>query len=146
MTVRDIDKGWQNIVSNLKILNNSATKVGLQKGDTHEGKSIAEYAAYNEFGTKNIPSRPFMRNAFDKNKTLLYNFVDTQYNNVLARRLSARNALGIVGQYFQNTIQKSIEQGGFESNDPKTIKQKGSSKPLIDTGTMRNSIRHVEVF
>lgn len=146
MTVRDNDLGWNSIVRNLKLLNRSATKVGVQAGEKNDGKSIAEYAAYNEFGTKDIPSRPFMRTAFDKNRVELYNFSDAQYNNVLARRLSTINALGLVGEFFQNKIQQSIEQGNWEPNDPKTVKQKGSSKPLIDTGTMKNSIRHVEVF
>ena len=35
-----------------------------------------------------------------------------------------------------------IVNGGFEPNKESTVKRKGSSKPLIDTGTMRNAVSY----
>lgn len=40
-------------------------------------------------------------------------------------------------------IQKEIVNGDFVPNSPETIKRKGSDKPLIDTGRMRQSINYV---
>ena len=41
---------------------NKALKVGILENATNAdtGASIAEYAYFNEFGTKNIPARPFL--------------------------------------------------------------------------------------
>ena len=40
-------------------------------------------------------------------------------------------------------VQKEIVDGSFEPNAESTIKKKGSDKPLIDTGTMRQSVTYV---
>ena len=39
-------------------------------------------------------------------------------------------------------MKATIGRGHFVPNAPNTIKQKGSSQPLIDTGRMRNSVSH----
>jgi len=44
---------------------------------------------------------------------------------------------------LRDQMKRTITQGwpGIEPLSPKTIARKGSSKPLIDTGDMRNSIK-----
>ena len=65
--VKDIDRGWNNIVRELEKAKRMEVAVGILEGSRNEGTSIAEYASYNEFGTDDVPSRPFMAMSFDEN-------------------------------------------------------------------------------
>lgn len=161
MTVKDIDRGWKGIVSNLKMLNKGYTKVGIQQGvkgeNTSQGElTIADYATWNEFGTSNIPSRPFMRDSFDKNKYKIYRTVDYYYSKVLAGG-NAKQNLGLIGEFFQKMVVTTILTGSWVPNAPSTIRQKrnpkptakqklASPQPLRRTGDMIGAINHVEVF
>lgn len=158
--VRDIDRGWKAIRSNLRSLDDSYTKVGLpsgarvappsKKGSGGEPiKSSAELidiAAFNEFGTKNIPSRPAIRQAFDTNQGGLTRTTTLIAKGVMDRKLSARRGLGIIGEWMTDKIKKQITELRSPVNKPATIARKGSSNPLIDRAQYRNSITHVEVM
>jgi len=52
--------------------------------------------------------------------------------------------LRIVGAFLEGQIKQTITRGRAEwpPLSPETIKRKGSSKPLIDTGKLRNSVTH----
>lgn len=141
--VEDRDLGWDNIKKDLKKLGKMGVKVGIVEGSgEHDGVSVAEYAAYNEEGTKHIPSRPFIRSWVDNNQEQINKVMDSVYGKVLNGEMSAEDAVKRIGAFGQSGIRENIAKGDFKPNDPKTVKRKGSSKPLIDSGTMRNSIRY----
>ncbi|WP_290597045.1 MULTISPECIES: HK97-gp10 family putative phage morphogenesis protein [unclassified Archaeoglobus] len=52
--------------------------------------------------------------------------------------------LSLVGAFLEDQIKKTISHGRAEwpPLSPETIKRKGSSKPLLDTGHLRDSITH----
>ena len=50
-----------------------------------------------------------------------------------------------IGVFQKGLVQAEIVDGDFEPNAPSTIKKKGSDKPLIDTGKMRQSVNFVIV-
>ena len=105
------------------------------------GVSIAEYAAYNDLGTNMTTSRPFMRNSAEKHGTD-YNRIAEQTIKGIMSGGSAQAALEKLGVFAKGIVQEEITDGVFESNKESTIGRKGSSKPLIDTGTMRNSVNY----
>lgn len=141
--VFDIDHGFSDIRKELKKLDKLCVKVGIIEGSGENGGvSIAEYAAYNEQGTKNIPSRPFIRSWVDNNESKISSFMDSVYNRVATGKISAEKAMALIGQFGESGIKENIREGDFKANAASTVKQKGSSAPLIDTGTMRNSIRY----
>ena len=77
--VTDRDLGWKKIKQELEVASRLEVAVGLLQGDKNgDGVQIAEYAAYNEFGTDTIPSRPFMRTAFDENRGDIQADIDRQ--------------------------------------------------------------------
>ena len=43
----------------------------------------------------------------------------------------------------QGDVQQNIVNGKWAANAPSTIKRKKSSKPLIDTGKLRQSVRGI---
>lgn len=154
---KDIDRGWKELVRTVGKLDRTYVQVGLQAGDKGKERKvengvetivdsdldIALIAAWNEFGTDNIPSRPFMRNAFDKNEAELTKRIAAEWAAVIAGRKTAEFSLQLLGQWFQSKIQNEILTGDFVPNAQFTIDMKGSSRPLINTSHMLQSIRYV---
>jgi len=140
----DRDLGLKRFMRELQKAKVTEVVVGVQQGsDNAEGESIAEYAAYNEFGTEKIPERSFMRSAFDENVNDLSRQLDRSYAQIQAGTMTVYKALGLVGLRHQDQIQHKIDTNVPPPNAPATIAAKGSSHTLIDTGAMRASIRYI---
>ncbi|GHU34507.1 hypothetical protein FACS1894172_14880 [Spirochaetia bacterium] len=145
-TIIDRDKGLKSILAQTKAFKNSCVKVGITEdvgGKTNGGDAtVAQYAAWNEMGTDRIPSRPFIRDWVDGNRERITQTMQSLFRYVQDGIMPADVALGRLGQFGQSGIQSYIITGDFEENATSTKKRKGSSKPLIDTGTLRNNIRY----
>lgn len=144
--------GLDRIKRDLDELRRLRTDVGLP-GDLgkHENSrfTIAAVAAVQEFGSieKNIPARPFMGDtAKDKQvQTNLQKVKQSAYKQLLAGQKSPRAALLYVGEYYIGALKKKIMQGPWAPLSPRTLiarrsRSVGSSRPLVDTAQMRNSI------
>lgn len=141
------DTKMKKIFAELKKLENAFTLIGIQEGaPTVEGVLVSDYTFWNEYGTKTIPERPFMRGWFDGNLQRIKKFAETLYGKVADGTMKANTALKVLGQWAQDQIRKSIINLKSPPNAPSTIRIKKSSNPLIDTGTMLNSIHHTEHF
>ncbi len=117
--------------------------VGYQKGqDSEDGVDMADIALFNELGTVHIPSRPFIRDSLNNNKDKITQFMQKAAKGI-ANGASAEEVLKQIGVFQKGLIQKEITNGSFVPNSPATIKKKGSDKPLIDTGRMRQSVNFV---
>lgn len=140
--ISDRDLGLKRVLAEARRYNNVAVTVGVHQGKRNsEGLDIAEYGAYNEFGTGKIPERSFMRSTFDENQG--------NYANIFARgieQLGVNSTLGRVlsfaGMNVQNDIQEKIRSGIAPANSPRTVKIKKSNKTLIDTGALVQSITY----
>ena len=124
---------------------NKAVKVGILENATNAdtGASIAEYAYWNEFGTKNIPPRPFFRNAISDNSDTWAKSISSQLKTMgVTDKNVVAKALRRTGKLMRSDIQQSISKGGFKPLKPATIKRKGKATPLVDTGDMRNAISY----
>lgn len=127
----------------LEKLKNIEVVVGFQDGEEYEdGTSLVNVAAYNELGTSKSPSRPFMRQSFENHEDKLQKACD-HVNERINRGEPAQQALQELGVFLKGLVQEEIVEGEFVPNAPSTIKRKGSEKPLIDTGTMRQSVNFV---
>ena len=127
----------------LQKLSELEVQVGFQGDQTAEdGTSLAEIAAYNELGTSTIPARPFMKQSFENHEDELRAACE-RVNAALASGRSVEQALDALGVAIKGLVQTEIVEGGFTENASSTIKKKGSDKPLIDTGTMRQSVNYV---
>ena len=149
--VDDIDRGFKKFARSMNTADGSYTKVGVQQGTTHESdgdiSDMVLIAAFNEFGTDKIPSRPALRNSLDSNKEKIFAFSEKLLAGVMSGRLTTRQALSALGEFQQSNMQKSITKLRDPANAPKTVKKKGSSNPLVDTGFYRTrAIQHVEVI
>ena len=170
--VLDIDLGWKNLLKELRGLSKKEIKAGIQGGKTKDGtadlvtvatvqefgamifqhpkvKKDGSFANNGRFAKKSkanfssthrsmgrliiIPERSFIRATFDEKS-----------DEIGERAEAAVTAIinGADGQYIEGEIKRKIGSGPFTPNSPATIRKKKSSKPLIDTGHMRQSVRY----
>ena len=90
-----------------------------------------------------IPARPFMDQAHER-------IVKDGRGEMVAvakaanrREINATRALQKVALFGEKCIQEAIIDGSYVPNAPATVRQKDSTKPLIDDGTMLGSVQSV---
>jgi phage gpG-like protein len=136
-----------------KEVKGSYVDVGVFGGTNEKtGDSILRYAVVNEFGweirnprsggsTIVIPSRPFMRRTADDNLEKYADMLKDGLERIGAGIEKTAGVLTRVGIKIRGDIQANIRDGNWEPNALSTIERKrGSTRPLIDTGTLRKSI------
>ena len=127
-----------------------SVKVGIIKGKADEDN--INKAIWNEFGTKGgasgggwggpVPERPFLRNAMKNKKA--------EYKDALRKgAVSVVRGDYTMGVLFDKLGNKAVQDIKAEitalsdpENSPTTVKLKGSSNPLINTGEMRNAVSY----
>lgn len=120
-------------------------EVGFFEGQQRKSgnKSIpqAQIAYWNEYGTDdgNIPPRPFMRKAVDTKSKKWLEFLKKE---LVLNKLDIKPAINKLGIIMEGDIVQEITDLQTPPNAESTIKAKGSSKPLVDTGIMRQSVKH----
>lgn len=121
--------------------------VGLPQGSGQyeDGTPIAVIGAVQEFGSAdgNIPERSFLRVPLRANQELFAKIFREMLPKVVNGELDMFQMLSMVGQRAAATSQEAISAGIMPPNAPSTVRQKGSSTPLVDTGFLRQSITYV---
>jgi hypothetical protein len=118
------------------------------------GETVAEVAFKNEYGAKNvywqdlnegrggyidIPSRPFIRNAYRKNKDLIQKMVKAYFKPTNFKDPTYFDKIGIK---MKQMIQDSIMNGNWKANSARTVKIKKSDRPLVDRRIMYNNVAY----
>ena len=101
--------------------------------------NLASLAVVLEFGNEHIPSRPFLRQTLSENQEK-YAALFTQ---LFKQGLQIERIYEQLALVAQGDVQLNIARGNWAPNAKSAIKQKGSSKPLIDTGKMRQSVKGI---
>lgn len=128
----------------------SGVKAGFFSDATYQdGTPVAAVAAWNEFGTKNVPERPFFRWAITEMEDGIANIIKA---GIDPQRMVVDDHLAdTVGAYAAGQVQESITSLREPPNAPSTVARKrkklggkkgvgGGENPLIDTGFMRDSV------
>lgn len=121
--------------------------VGVPKGAGvyEDGLTIATIAAVNEFGSADghVPARPFLRTAVEEGSQEYLKLIEKELPDIAEGKHPMSRLLNRLGILAVGHVQKKIVEGPFTPNAPSTIRAKGSSSPLIDTGALRQSINYV---
>lgn len=138
----------QRFFKEIEKLKKMKVRVGYQQGKDfydEDGKKVdvLDVAMFNELGTARTPSRPFMRKSVDDNADKITSFCKSRLKGIADGSKNAETVLKEIGAMQVGLIQKTIKDGDFVPNAPSTIAKKGSDKPLIDTGQMRQSVHYV---
>ena len=106
--VEDKDFGWRHIVEQLNIADGSYSEIGVHQGEKRENeKGEVEFsemvvsAAANEFGTRRIPERSFLRATFDEERNNI-NRLQVRAMNRIYQGSTVRRELPIIGLYFNS--------------------------------------------
>lgn len=165
--VIDNDLGYTVIIKGLEKLGGQCVEAGVfaNAGTEKDGRTkVADVAIWNEYGvditvtpkmrgylhtlgihlssnktTIHIPARPFMRQAADANMDKWGDTAERLMTSII-NGMSAEQALELLGNQAKGDIQAIFTRGDFAPNSPATIARKKSSRPLIDTGRLRNSV------
>lgn len=172
MSVKIIDnrKEWDRIRKEIVLFKNGKTSIGFFTGGNDPSKDLATRAMVQEYGARipvtkkmkgffaykfgiqlktkmiRIPARPFQRRTFDNNQGMIQKMINMFYGKVIDGKLSAKQALSQLGEWYRGLTIVAVRSGGFAPNAPLTIKQKKSSRPLVDSGEMINSLTHRETL
>ena len=132
------------LIEQLKSAKEKAVYVGFpaefdEKVEGAENFNLASLAAVLEFGNEHIHSRPFLRQTLEENQEK-YTALFIQWFDQGMPITQIYERLAVMAQ---GDVQLNIVRGNWAANAPSTIKRKKSSKPLIDTGKMRQSVRGI---
>jgi len=129
----------------LKALKNRRVVVGFPKGFNaySNGTPVALVATVHEFGSQsqNIPPRPYFRPTL-LNNNFYKHLRKMKFTKVMRGKLNATVALNQIGGMVADDIRMSIVSVSSPTLKPQTIKAKGSSNPLVDTGHLKQSVTH----
>lgn len=118
--------------------------VGIPEGNGRrrdfENNAILGYLHENGSPANNLPARPFLKPAIEGCSEK----IATLFKDGVKRGMAGRTICERVGLYAQAQVKDYIVKGeNFAPLSPKTIAQKGSTKPLIDTAQLLNSVSYV---
>ena len=130
-----------------RLQKNSGVLVGLPAGtgSYEDGAPIAVIGAVHEFGSADgtIPERSFLRVPLRQNAEDFKSVWRAQISKVVEGELSMHQVMSQLGARAVAVSQEAISEGIAPGNAESTVKRKGSSKPLIDTGQLRQSITFI---
>lgn len=113
-------------------------RVGFLEGATYpDGTSVPLVAAIQEFGTKDIPSRPFFRDMIAAKSG---GWAQSLGNLAVKTNFDVDATLNQMGAGIKGQLQESIRTFDKVPLAQSTIDKKGFDKQLIDTSVMINSV------
>lgn len=126
---------------------NNSVLVGVPAGtgSYEDGAPIAVIAAVQEFGSADgrIPERSFLRVPLRQNVEDFRAVWRALIPKVVRGELTMHQVMSQIGAKAAGVSQEAIESGIGPANAPSTVARKGSSKPLIDSGALRQSITYI---
>ena len=125
-----------------RVKKSGVVNVGIIDAGNHgdSGLTVAEVGNYNEFGTTKIPERSFMRSTIREKRKDIIKLQEKLLKKIQSGDMEVEQALGLIGSFIAGEVTQKIVSIKSPPNHPYTIKKKGSSNPLIDTGQLKNSI------
>lgn len=116
-----------------------------QASASPESTPLAMVAAVHEFGSpeQGIPERSFLRGGIREGVPKFNRLNEANLRAVVLGSKTVDQSLDMLGVVATGEVKRKIRQGPFEPLKQSTIDRKGSSKPLIDTGQLIQSITYV---
>lgn len=142
----DKDNGARKMVAAIGAANKAAVDVGVLGANAGSresgGVTVGDVATWAEFGIGQ-PPRSWCRGWVDENEGAAQSLSRRALKGI-AQGMPAEKALELVGMSIAAKMQERITNtpGNWKENADSTVKRKGSSTPLVDTGQFRSSITH----
>jgi hypothetical protein len=138
--------GVQGLLERIAALGDPKVYIGIPSStNARQGASNnATIAAVHEMGapSRGIPARPFLIPTMQNNAEKYTNLMAQGFRNALQDKEKSAEVYEKIGLVASSDVKDYIVSGQFVPLKESTIDRKGSSKPLLDTGEMRNSISY----
>lgn len=138
------DMGLERLMKDIKGLQKLKVTAGYQGSSGSNrvepnGATTAEIATYNEFGTKDIPARPFMRNALKGSESALQATVDATMQPLVEGKMGPVEAMAEYGKTLTGEVHKQLAttRAWAKPNAASTIAKKGAQYPPLHAGNDR---------
>lgn len=145
-TLIDRDRGFAKLVQTLGEM--GAITIGVQGEESitkhpNSELTVGEIAAIHELGL-GVPRRSWLRDWIDKNQDRLMRETNAALQEVIKGRISRNQALIKLGFAWTREVRNQIWDGKITPPlAPSTIAAKGGERrPLLDSGTLANSITY----
>ncbi len=142
MRLIDFQKAQRELAKELnKFRGGKFVTVGIHEdaGDVEDGSmSQAQNGALQNFGNDRIPPRPWLIPGVESGVSDINDIIE----QLIANGASPDDTLDAVGSIAAGAVQQYITDLKEPPNAPLTIAKKGSSNPLIDTGSMRAAVTY----
>lgn len=126
----------------------NAVGVGFPRGSDSEQ---LEKGVYMEFGTAGgasgggwggpVPERPFLRTTMRDKRRAYLDFIGRNVEGLLMGTVSLPGMLARLGTVAEGDVKNTIGSNMPPPLSPVTIERKGSTRTLIDSGAMVQSVR-----
>lgn len=142
------DLGKAKIERELRAARKLVALVGIpsdaKRHEDNPNIGLAEIAFIMEKGStvNNIPPRPFMQQTRTMNEKKVAGLSKKYLSAISTGKMSAMDAIKKLGASYEGAMKKIILTGAFAPDAPATARRKKSSRPLIDTGLLRQSIKY----
>jgi hypothetical protein len=137
-------------VMGVAVTSTGKRRVRLEKMAVDSGINNAELLYIHTHGSprKHIPARPVIEAAIsetENKKKIAQELSKVAQLALQGKPQEAAKQLDKAGQLGENVSRAwfTNPKNGWAPNAPSTIRRKGSSRPLIDTGSLRKAITHV---
>ena len=138
MEVKVNSTSGKGIKSLFKRLEKGTVDVGILASEgQHKDSdmSVAQIGFFHEFGTVVTPERSFIRSTINGQSKEIKKVSQVQYKKVLDESITTEEGLGVLGAFTAGLIQEKFTDNDWVPNSEKTQERKGSSTPLIYTGS-----------
>lgn len=139
-------KVWDKLKKDLSSKTGMELRVGFfedsRYGAENDNLQVAQVAQWNEEGSSTNPTRPFIRVGFmSPIKSGAYEkYFKAAITRILDGTSSFENEYKILGPVAVKDMKQSIADWDSPPNSPITVADKGFNNPLIDSGTMYESV------
>lgn len=149
---REHSNKWEELKERNRETRGTQVRIGVFGSEVHRGDedlTIVELAAIHEFGSPaaGIPERSFIRSTIRDKESEIAKLLKQAAKGVVSGKVSLVRALNLIGQWAVKEIKSKIVAGAGIPPPlaQATIKRKRSSRPLVDTGQLKNAITHVVI-
>lgn len=138
--------GVQGLLERIAALGEPKVYVGIPSSENARvgATNNATIAAVHELSapSRGIPARPFLIPTIKNNADKYVQLMAQGFKTALQDKSKADEVYEKIGLVASNDVKDYIVSGNFVPLKESTIDRKGSSKPLLDTGELRNSISY----
>lgn len=137
-----VQRALKKEVDKLKSPHHALVGIHQSAGSVDDGTmTVATLGVIQHFGNDRIPERPWLDKGFESGVKEVLSAV----REGIEKGFDSRRIAAIAGEEATIAIQEYVNDLQSPPNKPSTVRKKGSSNPLVDTGNMRNSITYTVV-